>query len=150
MDPAVSAKKFDRELDVLRCEVECFATAAGWEYVTAIFPDLSVIFTHPRSKRRVGFRFLFDGWDEQPPSLSLFDPDSKAELPWNEWPQGGWAAGNPHPTTGKPFLCLPGIREYHTHPSHVTDYWHNYKAKGSYTLGFILHRVWQRFGATNG
>jgi hypothetical protein len=150
VDPAVSEKKFNRELGVLRGDGNGFVTAGGWELATANCPELSVVFTHPRSKRRVGFRFLFDGWDEQPPSLALFDPETKAELPWEKWPQGVWAIGNPHPTTGKPFLCLPGIREYHTHSSHLTDYWHNYKAKGSYTIGFILHRVWQRFKDTNG
>jgi hypothetical protein len=150
VDPAVSEKKFNRELEVLRGDGRGFVTAGGWEFVTASYPELSVIFAHPRSKRRVGFRFLIDSWDEQPPSLALFDPETKAELPWEKWPQGTWAVGNPHPTTGKPFLCLPGIREYHTHSSHLTDYWHNYKAKGSYTIGFILDRVWQRFKETNG
>ncbi len=150
MDPAVSARKFRHDLEVLLGEAASFVAAGGWEFVTTTFPELSVVFTHPRSKRRVGFRFLFDGWDEQPPSLSLFDPETRAELPWEKWPQGVWSIGNPHPTTGKPFLCLPGIREYHTHSSHLTDYWHNYKAKGCYTIAFILDRVWQRFKDTNG
>ena len=150
MDPAVSEKKFNRELDALHGDGSGFVAAGGWEFVTTNYPVLSLVFTHPRSKRGVGFRFLFDGWDEQPPSLGLFDVETKAELAWDKWPQGGWSVGNPHPTTGKPFLCLPGIREYHMHSSHLTDHWHNYKAKGSYTLGFILDRVWQRFRDTNG
>jgi hypothetical protein len=150
LDPAVSQRKFEREMELLRGEAINFVHAAGWEIMTAGFPELSIIFTHPRSTRHVGFRFQFDGWDEQPPSLTLFDPDTKAELPWDKWPQGGWTVGNPHPVTKKPFLCLPGIREYHIHSSHVSDLWDNYKAKGSYTLAFIVDRVWQRFKDTNG
>jgi hypothetical protein len=150
VDPAVSQRKFEREIELLRGEASTFVHAAGWQITAASFPELSVVFTHPRSSRHVGFRFQCDSWDEQPPSLSLFDPDTKAELPWDKWPQGVWAVGNPHPVTNKPFLCLPGIREYHIHTSHVTDHWHNYKAKGSYTLTFIVDRVWQRFKETNG
>jgi hypothetical protein len=150
VDPAVSERKFNRELETLRGDASGFVAAGGWEIVSATFPGLSVIFPHPRSKRRVGFGFQFDCWDEQPPSLALFDPETKAELAWDKWPQGGWSAGNAHPSTGKPFLCLPGIREYHTHSSHLNDFWDNYKAKGSYTLGFIVDRVWQRFKDTNG
>jgi len=150
VDPAVSERKFNRELELLRGDASGFVTAGGWEIASATFPGLSVIFPHPRSKRRVGFGFQFASWDELPPSLALFDPETKAELPWDKWPQGAWAVGNPHPTTGKPFLCLPGIREYHIHSSHVTDYWDNYKAKGTYTIPCILHRVWQRFKDTNG
>jgi hypothetical protein len=150
VDPAVSQRKFEREIDLLRGEASRFVHAAGWEITAASFPELSVVFTHPRSSRRVGFRFHCDGWDQQPPALALFDPQTKAELPWDKWPQGVWAVGNPHPITGKPFLCLPGIREYHTHSSHVNDLWDNYKAKGSYTLPFLVDRVWQRFKDTNG
>jgi Predicted metal binding domain len=150
MDPAVSQKKFDRETELLGGDASSIVHSAGWELAVATYPVLAVIFTHPHSRRRVGFRFVCDGWDDQAPSLTLFDPESKADLTWDKWPQGGWSVGNPHPTTGKPFLCLPGIHEYHTHSSHINDSWENYKAKGSYTLGFILHRVWQRFGVTNG
>jgi len=150
VDPAVSQRKFDREIELLQGDASRIVKEVGWEITAVSFPELAVIFTHPRSNRRVGFRFYCDGWDEQPPSLSLFDPETKIELPWDKWPQGTWSVGNPHPITGKPFLCLPGIREYHIHSSHVSDLWDNYKAKGSYTLTFIVHRVWQRFEETNG
>jgi len=144
----VSEKKFHRELDVLRSYNGVAAVAS--EIVAARFPELRMVFIHPSSRRRVGFQFQFDDWDQQPPSLALFDPETNSTLVWEKWPQGGWHAGNPHPTTGKPFLCLPGIREYHIHPSHLNDYWDNYKAKGCYTLGFIVDRVRQRFKYTNG
>src|SRR5262245_52806576 len=104
MDPAVSQRKFNREIELLRGETHTIVQAAGWEIAEATYPFLAVIFTHPRSQRRVGFRFLCDDWDELPPSLALFDPKAKTELEWAQWPQGGWNAGHPHPSTGKPFL----------------------------------------------
>jgi Predicted metal binding domain len=150
VDPTVSERKFDREIGILRGDASRLVQEAGWEIAVANFPELSVILTHPRTRRSVGFRFQCDGWDTQPPSLALIDPETKAELPWDKWPKGGWSVGNPHPTTGKPFLCLAGIREYHIHTSHLGDLWDNYKVKGCYTLPFIVDRVWQRFKDTNG
>lgn len=148
MDPAVSKLKFDREAGGLR-EIAP-VLAGGWDIRSAEWPILSIVFTHPKSQRKVGFAFRFDDWDDTPPSLGLFDPATGQDLPWNLWPQGGWSIGNPHPSTGKPFLCLPGIREYHTHSSHTGDAWDNYHARGTFTLTYIVHRVWQRFGDTNG
>ena len=49
------------------------------------------------------------------------DPDDGRELPWGKWPKEEWVVHESHPSTGKPFLCLPGIREYHTHSSHVRE-----------------------------
>jgi hypothetical protein len=150
VDAEVSRRKFAKEMSAMRNEAASLVARLGWEVVTAEYPVFAVTFTHPRTKRRVGFRFQFDNWDEQPPSLSLFDPDNGAELPWEKWPQGTWAVGNPHPVTGKPFLCLPGIREYHIHTSHLTDLWDNLKGNDSYRLLHLVHRVQQRFGDTNG
>ena len=150
MDVEVSRRKFSKELSAIRSEAGRLIARLSWDIVTAEHPILAVVFTHPKTKRRVGFRFLCDDWDELPPSLSLFDPEDLTELPWDKWPQGGWAVSNPHPVTGKPFLCLPGIREYHTHSSHLTELWDNYKKDASYLLRYIVHRVQQRFGDTNG
>lgn len=148
MDPAVSKLKFDRDADGLRGIAPVLA--GGWDIRLAEWPTLTLLFKHPRSQRTVGFTFRCDEWDDLPPSLNLFDPDTGQDLPWGRWPQGVWSVGNPHPVTGKPFLCLPGIREYHTHSSHLGDAWENYRARGTYSLPYIVHRVWQRFGETNG
>jgi hypothetical protein len=148
MDPTVSKLKFDRELDGLRA----FAPVVGdpWNIRSAEWPSLHISFRHPRSQRSVGFAFAFDEWDDLPPSLALFDPETGATLSWDRWPQGSWSAANAHPSTGKPFLCLPGIREYHTHSSHLNDAWENYRARGTYSLPYIIHRVWQKFGVSDG
>ena len=150
MDPAVSLKKFDRDVTRLREDADGLIRSLGWEISTATHPLLDIAFTHPRSNRRVGFRFCFENWTDAAPSLTLFNPEDGVLLPWDKWPHGTWAVGNPHPTTGKPFLCLPGIYEYHIHSSHLNDPWSNYSGRDSYKFGHLVHRVWQRFRDSNG
>lgn len=150
MDPQVSEAKFARAAKALTDEASAFAAAHGWEVVEARYPHLRVVLTHPKSGRRVGFDFDFSAWDALPPSLGLFEPATGAALPWERWPQGGWSAGHPHPSTGRSFLCLPGIREYHTHPSHLTDAWDALRGRDSYGVLYIVQRVQQRFEVTNG
>jgi len=150
VDIEVSKLKFNREKDMLLGPAKAFADANGWEIVELEYPVLSLLFTSVTSKRQLGFRFQCDQWDELPPSLTLFDPSSPdQELGWDKWPHTGWHAGPLHPNYPKAFLCLPGIREYHTHPSHLTDYWANLRGKDSYALRYIVERVRQKFGVTS-
>jgi hypothetical protein len=150
VDIEVSKLKFNREKEMLLGPGKEFADANGWEIVQLEYPVLSFVFTRPTGNRRLGFRFQCDQWDELPPSLTLFDPSSpKEELTWEKWPKNGWNAAASHKNYSKPFLCLPGIREYHTHENHQTDYWVNLRGKDSYTLLYIVERVRQKFGVTN-
>lgn len=151
MDREVSELKFDQAVTVIRG----FALAMPkdvrpWELVRTTFPILEVVHVHPRTQRRVGFRYECEDWPEVAPSLSLFDPQDGRTLTYDEWPKGVWAIHPVHPSAPKPFLCLPGIREYHTHGSHLGDHWDNYRSRHGYSLGNILHRVWQKFEETNG
>ena len=150
MDAEVSRVKFEREVAALTEEAAGFVRRRPWEVVGTRFPVLCLVFRHSRSGRRVGFRFACDDWDQHPPSLSLSDPDTGAELGWERWPQSGWAAQGSHPVTGRPFLCLPGLLEYHTHSSHLNDSWVNYRPRRSYQLRYIVDRVWQKFEVTHG
>jgi hypothetical protein len=40
-----------------------------------------------------------------------------------------------------PFLCLPGIREYHDNPAHSGDSWLLHRASGEGSLAFILDKI---------
>jgi hypothetical protein len=150
MDPTVCKHKFDREVEHISTLAAGFTVLADWKVIEAVYPVLAIVFTHPRTFRCVGFHFQCDGWDGIPPSLTLFDPETQEELLWGKWPQNGWPAGQTHPDTGKPFLCLPGLREYHAHPSHQNDPWDNLKGKASYSLLYLVHRVQHRFGDSHG
>ncbi len=94
-------------------------------------------------------RLRYDNYDLWPPSLTFIDPLSgEPAAP---------AVGAPdvvdgqtrnallnRPETGEPFLCLPGIREYHEHPQHTGDHWLLHRADGAGRLAVICDRVWRR------
>ena len=150
MDKAVSRIKFEDEIRSLTTEAAAYAAAKDWRLVSSIHPTLAIILRHHGFSREIEFRFGCDDWDELPPSLTLHDPADGRELQWPEWPKDGWVVHQSHPSTGKPFLCLPGIREYHTHSSHVSDKWDGYRLQGSYRLRDIVDRVHQRFNDSSG
>ncbi len=150
IDPEVSRLKFARALEMLDGDASVFVTSEKWEVVGRTYPLFEVVWTHPRSARRVGFRFLFDDWDARPPSLDLFEPSTGASLPWASWPKNGWNVGDAHPVTHRPFLCLAGIREFHIHPNHLKDAWDPLRVLETYSMLHLMHRVQQRFGDSDG
>ena len=149
MDKAVSLRKFEAETRSLGSKAAGYTAAKGWRITSTVYPTLGVVLRHSRSAREIDFRFACDDWDAQPPSLTLHDSRDGRELLPTEWPRGdGWH--EKHPTVGKPFLCLPGIREYHTHRSHVGDSWDGYRLRGTYRLRDIVDRVHQKFESSSG
>lgn len=92
----------------------------------------------------------YDNYDLWPPSLTFIDPLT------------GVPAAPPvaaldridngevrnvllgHPTTRQPFLCLPGLREYHEHPQHSGDDWLLHRNLGEGRLAVVCDRVWRR------
>ena len=150
MDKTVSIRKFDTEVRLLRTEAAAYASAKGWQIVAEAYPILAVVLCHSRSGREIEFRFTCYGWNSHAPSLSLHHPKNGEALTWAEWPKGGWDVQSSHPLTDKPFLCLPGIREYHNHRSHLGDSWAGYRLRGTYRLGDIVSRVQQRFEDSGG
>ena len=150
MDSTVSRRKFEGEVRSLKAEASDFAGARGWRVLVATYPTFSVVLRHPASHREIEFRFTCNDWDEQPPSLTLHHSEDGRELTWDEWPIGGWDVHASHTSTGRPFLCLPGIREYHTHTSHLNERWDGYRLRGTYRLLNIVDRVQQRFEDSGG
>ena len=51
----------------------------------------------------------------------------------------------PHDSEDVPFLCIPGVREYHEHPAHSGDSWLLHKGSGEGTLYFLLNTIY-RYG----
>ena len=150
MDRVVSRRKFEAEIRSLEIEAAPYISTKGWRIVASIYPILAIVLRHSRSAREIEFRFVCDDWDEIPPSLTLHDPKDGRGFQWAEWPKGGWSVLESHPSTGKPFLCLPGIREYHTHPRHLGDAWEGYRQRGTHRLRDIVDRVQHRFEDSGG
>jgi hypothetical protein len=150
---ALARGAFDREVGRLDKRLLQWR---GWTVITDKFPVLDVVFGHA-TRPPLRLRFTCDGWDDQPPSIELLD-EAGAHLPTP------CPAGHPHhyvfansgsvfntgphsATTARPFVCMRGSREYHTHDGHRTDSWDNYRGKsGNDLLGLVdqLWKVWKR------
>lgn len=48
----------------------------------------------------------------------------------------------PNPPDGEPFLCLPGTRAYHDHPSHSGDSWLLHRGQGEGKLFHLLNTLY--------
>jgi hypothetical protein len=125
------------------------AEARGWVFHQLEYPLIEVTFTDS-VKRRISSRMRWscENWDDNPPSVTLMNatgvPLKCADPPAVEfWPNSsGIFNPTPHPGTGLPFICMAGILEYHTHPSHIGDAWDGYRTREGYDLGGLLSQVW--------
>lgn len=104
------------------------------------FPLLDCEFKHA-DKPHLRLRFHCDDWNTLPPSIEVLAPDGE---PLTVAPGRRTSVFNhsAHPDTGKPFICMRGSREYHTHPSHKNDPWEALRNQSRYSLGGILTQIW--------
>jgi hypothetical protein len=116
-------------------------TLREWSINSADYPILDVTFgASGTSPFRL--RLQCDDWDDQPPSIVFLTLEGEPRDSITQDPKGIFNASN-HELTGRPFVCTPGSREYHTHSSHLTDDWSNYKNKSDFDLGGILTKLWR-------
>lgn len=137
---ALSRAAFERDAGRLGARL---AAQRGWTVIRNAYPVLDVVFR--QGDRSLRLRLDCSGWDDLPPSIELLAEDGSA--------LGTVPASNavfhpgPHPTTGRPFVCMRGSREFHTHPSHLYEAWDNYRGQaGNDLLGLVdqLCRAWKR------
>lgn len=169
VDPAVSRAKFERELANYR-RLEHEYLQRGWWLVKAEFPEVFVVFGAPQLKPpAVVFGALLDftNYDLWPPSVQLVDPFTRVAYRFEELPSRLPRAVSPAAVEREgselpvevqvqnlmqaykgedvPFLCLPGVREYHEHPAHTGDAWLLHRRGGEGTLHFLLEQLY-RYG----
>ena len=99
------------------------------------YPILDVTVRHSRPLR---LRMSAPNRDDQPPSIELLNPDGSplpAPIP------GGVFHPGPHPNTGRPFICMRGSLEFHTHPSHLNESWAQYRGQDGMGLIGILMQI---------
>ena len=172
-DPAVSRKKFDREIaeyDALNDEYR----RRGWFLVSASFPKALVVLATSKTKPPtlvMGVSFDYSNYDAAPPSVRIVDPftgepykfkDLPAQLnralPQQEIAGAALPPGAPrmmiqalqnylqsHGPDEIPFLCLAGVREYHEHPAHSGDVWELHRASGAGRLVRLVEIIY-RYG----
>lgn len=99
-----------------------------------------------------GVRLGLDDFDMLPPKVSFHDPWAWGELPaalippGQSTPQGGEGTGlivHGHPKGGHSFLCLPGTRDYHSHPQHSEEEW--FRMRGTFTVFELVQQIWRFF-----
>ena len=168
-DPAVSRKKFDREIAEFRAAGGDYRRR-GWFLVDAEYPRVLVVMAAPKlspSPIVTGVAFDYRNYDAAPPSVRLVNPFSGEPYKSSELPTPmmralpdqqihlpGMAAGAPqiamqaqqplmqaHAPEEIPFLCLAGVREYHAHPAHSGDLWELHRAGGAGRLVRLLEVI---------
>lgn len=164
IDPAISRAKFEREIAQYH-ELEATYRSRGWFLIKAEFPKVHVVFAGPKLKPAaivVAVELDFSDYDLKPPSVTFIDPFSGGPLLRKDLqfqmlrrtvpavagaggmmflspPQDIVQANGPD---DRPFICLPGIREYHDNPAHSGDPWLMHRGSGEGSLAFILEKVW--------
>ena len=167
VDPAVSRAKFDREItDYLSIEGDY--RARGWFLVKANWPLVVVVLASNKTKPPAivtTVQFDYTNYDAEPPSVRLIDPFSgrcllSKELPTRlprmipgpelpiPGPRGAKAQLNTaqelmqaHSPDDLPFLCIPGVKEYHDHPGHSGDAWEMHRSAGEGRLVRLLEVI---------
>ncbi len=170
-DPAVSRRKFDREVAQLR-GIEPTLVSRGWWIMSADFPYVKVAFATVGSRPRLipfAVRVDFTDYDAKPLAITFVDPFEDRELAAAEMMTRLPRAVRPAtdlPTEAAEqvpstivelyqhypqmphmpgFLCLPGTRAYHGHPAHSGAPWELHRGSGEGCMFALLEAVW-RYG----
>lgn len=159
VDPAITRAKFDREIEALlqrRAEEQ----RRGWFIMDTTFPKVFVVFASPILRPTpllFGVDLDFTDYDLMPPSVRLVNPFTREPHTNQTWPRevGFWRfdsatqqlapnllqfPGGPEDT---PFLCFPGVREYHDHPAHSGDKWLLHRSNKEGTLYVLLQKIYE-------
>lgn len=157
-DVEVTRLKVKRELDLWKANSR--PEERGWILLgyDELVPAVEIAFlsrvaistgSAPLSVVVCAIRLTYENYDLWPPSLTFIDaftrqpikPHVRAFMPTPEGPRDALIDG--HPLTGQAFLCLPGIREYHTHPQHSGDDWLIHRAAHEGSIANVCERIWR-------
>jgi hypothetical protein len=158
VDPEVTRKKLRRDFELWQANAT--RQERGWLLLDYDEEALSVeiaflgalsisVGSGPLPIVAAAIRLTYENYDIWPPSLTFIDPFTRqpakphlaAVNSTHQGPQNLIVDG--HPATQKAFLCLPGIREYHTHPQHTGDDWLLYRSSAAGSLSVISERIWR-------
>lgn len=171
-EPNVSRRKFDRELADYRSMGESYRSR-GWFLLDSEFPTVFVALCAPHIKPPaviMGVSFDYTNYDASPPSVKIVNPFTGEPYKFKDLPNPLNRALPPRevqlpgmPPEQKmvvpnmqqlmqgygpediPFLCLAGVREYHSHPAHSGDLWELHRATGAGRLVRLLDVIY-RYG----
>jgi hypothetical protein len=135
--PAASKAKFDAEIALLTAD---FLRVKQWKVLATTFPVLDLTIEAKRALRLV---ISCDNWNEAPLSVALLSPSDGAFLSCGEAQLlgGGIFNHSAHEQTGRPFVCMRGVREYHTHSSHRHEVWDTYRNEDGMNIPGIVTQI---------
>lgn len=139
MRRTLTEQLLDEEVSLIERDLAEVSGVRVWRDAT----DVLVAFDRDRSGRRAMFRLACRDFDAEAPSVAMLDPDTRAELPLDAWTPG--VPHSIHPVTNQPFVCLQGVAEYHSHPSHASDSWDRYRNR--FRLPQTVRRLLHKAGA---
>lgn len=169
VDPAVTRAKFDRELARFTALQFSYAKR-GILLLSAEFPRIEVAFVAVKVHPAVVIltaRFDFTDFDVRPLSVQFIDFRTREPLAYEQLltklnrldpsitPETAATltqTGQPIPIVPaiqpgeRPFLCLPGVREYHDHAAHSGNHWELHRASGQGAMIQLIEKIWQ-YGA---
>jgi hypothetical protein len=165
VDPAVSRAKFDREITAYR-KMEASYRKRGWLLLDVDFPEVCVAFGVPKLRPFpivAAVVIDFTDYDLRPLSVRFVNPFTReplvarnlnfSMLRRSSMPPEAFAAmlqQGTLPVTNivqfndlddHPYICLPGVREYHDNPAHTGDSWLLHRVCGEGSLAFILDKI---------
>lgn len=167
VDPAVSRKKFNREVAEFRSQADEYIRR-GWYLAKAKFPHVLVVLATAKTQPVMilcGISFDYSNYDAVPPSVRLVHPLTCEPYKFKDLPtkltrrlpetnppyavqgqvgisvqqvQDLMGAHNPDDV---PFLCIAGVCEYHDHPAHSGDHWELHRPLGAGCLTRLVDIV---------
>lgn len=153
-DPKVTRRKFIEQLDKFAVVRDVYQKK-GIVLLNAEFPSVSFLFALPKlNPAAIAFaiRVDFTNFDAEPPSVVFINPFNgelvrrdQIRIAFIQLNQGN--VFQPADLvqgigTIAPFLCIPGVREYHEHAAHSGDSWFLYRTRGEGELLFILDQLY--------
>lgn len=163
VDPEISREKLRRDLEMWQANAA--HQERGWILLhhNAIALTVELAFlarvstttgAGPLPVIVCAIRLTYENYDLWPPSLTFIDiftrqptkPHVRAFMAMDDGPRD--VLIDTHPDTGLPFLCVAGVREYHSHPQHTGDDWLLYRRRGEGSVSTVCDRVW-RYMARN-
>lgn len=149
-DIEVTRKKFNKELEEFK-ELELEYRKRGVFLIENSDFKLRFLFSIPSlvpSPIVFSVDLDYTNWDFEPPSLVLINPFTgipfKADEVGIQFLQWNNEIGKPQPLLvghDIPFLCIPGVREYHNHQHHSGDSWFLYRTKGEGKLCDLIEKL---------
>jgi len=159
VDIEVSRKKFEDELSIFLHRQDAHREN-GIILLKATFPDIELLFI---AKQLIpapvvfSVRINYTNYDLEPLSVSFIDPLTGDLLKANRVlthfnkKNGVDLNGNLikqpllqfETPDGIPYLCIPGVREYHNHPFHTGDSWMLHRKLGvEGSLGYLIDKLY--------